>query len=46
MDQYPCDHAMVACREHKITPYNMCSHYYGADAYRASYMESIYPVRD
>ena len=46
MDQYPCDHAMAACRERKITPYSMCSHYYGAEAYRASYMESIYPVRD
>ena len=46
MDQYPCDHVMAACRECKITPYNMCWHYYGADAYRASYKESIYPISD
>ena len=46
MDQYFCDHAMAACRECKITYYSMCSHYYGANAYRASYMKSIYPVRD
>ena len=46
IDQYPCDHVMAACRERKITPYSMCLYYYGADAYRASYMESIYLVRN
>ena len=46
MDQYPYDHAMTACRECKITPYSMCSHYYTADTYYATYMESIYPIRD
>ena len=45
MDQYPCDHGMYACRECKITPYSMSLHYYGADAYRASYVELIYTVR-
>ena len=45
MDQYPCDHVMAACRECKITPYSMSLHYYGADAYRAFYVELIYTVR-
>ena len=46
LDQYPCIHAMAACRYRHLPYHVMCSSYYYAETLRVAYADSIYPVGD
>lgn len=44
INQFPCAHAIAACRDQNITYYVLCSKYYTCEALVTAYVESIYPA--
>lgn len=46
LDQYPCIHAIAACRYKNLSPYSYCSEYYSISLWRQCYANTIYPLDD
>ncbi|XP_058068881.1 uncharacterized protein LOC131218217 [Magnolia sinica] len=43
---YPCMHVLSACINYNLPHYSYCSPFYTVQNYKATYSESVYPVRD
>ena len=46
LDQYPCIHAIAACRFQNLSPYPYCSEHYSVALWRECYAKTIYPLDD
>ena len=46
LDQYPCIHAIAACRFRNLSLFHFCSEYYSVSSWRECYAYTIYPLDD